>query len=165
MENTKKELVEKLEAFKKAFNELSNTWTEASPSDAEALNNTLYPFPFSFNDLQGEVNSWVAASVNSILLEDKIYNALISMPEMGLGEMGACREEAERLTVEKSNEEYFLQDKSGRGFSTTRSFGELMALDLAQTDENEVSLIEWIQNNEVGDEFITVDALKIIRTK
>lgn len=33
-------------------------------------------------------------------LEDKIYNLLMANPEMGMGEMGECREAAERLVSE-----------------------------------------------------------------
>jgi len=33
-------------------------------------------------------------------LVTKIYESLISNPEFGLGEMGVCREEAERIVTE-----------------------------------------------------------------
>ncbi len=33
-------------------------------------------------------------------LKTKIYDTLIAMPEMGLGEMGECRDEADRIVDE-----------------------------------------------------------------
>ena len=33
-------------------------------------------------------------------LENKIYESLIANPENGLGEMGACRDEAQRIVSE-----------------------------------------------------------------
>ncbi len=37
-------------------------------------------------------------------LENKIYESLIANPENGLGEMGACRDEAQRIVSEWVNE-------------------------------------------------------------
>lgn len=31
---------------------------------------------------------------------DKIYDTLMAMPDMGLGEMGECRDEADRIVTE-----------------------------------------------------------------
>lgn len=37
-------------------------------------------------------------------LENKIYESLIANPENGLGEMGACRDEAQRIVSEWVND-------------------------------------------------------------
>jgi len=41
-------------------------------------------------------------------LIDKIYSTLISLPEMGLGEMGECKDEAERIVDEWMEENLII---------------------------------------------------------
>lgn len=43
-------------------------------------------------------------------LENKIYESLIANPENGLGEMGACRDEAQRIVSEWVNENGIKSD-------------------------------------------------------
>ena len=66
METTTKELIEKLEAFKKAFIELSNAWTEAKIEDAEIIQEVKYPFEFSFDEYSQDVKIWVDDSITKL---------------------------------------------------------------------------------------------------
>jgi len=63
---TNEQLSNKIIAFEKAFIELSNAWTEASPEMADALQNAEYPFEFSFDDYQEGVKKWSYTSIKAL---------------------------------------------------------------------------------------------------
>lgn len=59
-----KELWEKLMAFKRAANELSEQWEQESSGDGLA---DRYPFDANFEDVAGEINLWVQETMYEVL--------------------------------------------------------------------------------------------------
>ncbi|MFW6015512.1 MAG: hypothetical protein ACOCRK_03680 [bacterium] len=56
-------LIKALTNFKNAFNDLEDEWAKLEmEGNDEILNNSLYPFEQSFDDLSEGVNNWVAAA-------------------------------------------------------------------------------------------------------
>ncbi len=107
-----------------------------------------------------------------------IYNVLIGNPEVGLGEMGECREEATTIVnewiernqivvTESQDREFLIKDHSGRGFAGTRKHSELSenAWDFEQEDEDGLTLGDFLNTSEVGDIFQYSTTISITRTK
>jgi hypothetical protein len=65
-------------------------------------------------------------------LREKIYASLINNPEYGLGEMGACREEAERIVNEWQTE--CSPERTGKTYTLELSFSEFHAIMEAMAD-------------------------------
>jgi len=76
METTTAQLIEKLEAFRKSYFDLSNAWTDSSEEDNQKLNNGLYPFPFSFDDHSQGVREWVEKSIKDLSINNKRYKTV-----------------------------------------------------------------------------------------
>lgn len=76
METTTKELIEKLEAFKKAWFALSAGWTDSSEEDNQKLNNGFYPFALSFDEHEQGVKEWVDKSIKDLSINNHRYNTV-----------------------------------------------------------------------------------------
>lgn len=72
------------------------------------------------------------------------------------------------LDLDRVNEEYFIKDLSGRGMTTTVSYGDLKKkwdIEQVSNDDEELTLMDWLLNAEVGDEFTTETNQIITRVK
>ena len=55
-------LINKLDAFKKAADELHTAWLQANQHDAEDLENATYPFHQDFGEICQAITAWVNIS-------------------------------------------------------------------------------------------------------